>query len=64
MEYRFQFILFLFSFSVFFSLRPLPHLVQEVETDELMMSWWGFLLKFELQALLTAQDSTPTMEAE
>lgn len=41
------------SFSYcFFSLRSLPHLVQEVGTDDLMMSWWGFLLKFEPQALL------------
>lgn len=28
--------------------------MQGVETDELMMSWWGFLLKCEPQALLTA----------
>lgn len=30
-----------------------------VEADELMMSWWGFLLKFEPQALLIAQDPSP-----
>lgn len=53
------------SLLLFFcSWRPLPHLVQRVETSELMMSWWWFHLKSERQALFTVQDSSPTMETE
>ena len=61
LSWRFQFFQ---SLTIFFSLRPLPHLVQGVETGELVMSWWWFHLKCDPQALFTVQDSSPAMTTE